>query len=173
MALTKRREKGIIMTTKTATKAAKTTARKTATTKYLPDTNARVRKAASKATSARPAAKKTAMNKDPMDRDFTYLQDKDPSDLHVTLAKLIEQRADIEITPKQVQAVLSMHPHFQRSKLNKARPGYVGLDEEIVTQRSVHMVQAHKDAAANIAARAAQKPARKAAAKKTTAKASR
>jgi hypothetical protein len=114
------------------------------------------------------AAKKTATKSDPMDKDFTYLADKDPSDLHVTLAKVIEQRTDIDITAKQVQAVLSIHPYFQRSKLNKARPGYVGLDVEIVHQRSVHMVAAHEDAAAVIAARSA-KATKKAPVRKTAA----
>lgn len=126
-------------------------------------------------TDARPVAKKATVTtkksttkSDPMDRDFTYLQDKGPSDLHVTLAKVITQRTDIEITAQQVQAVLGIHPHFQRSKLNKARPTYVALDPAIVNQRSVHMVQAHVDAAVEISQRA-KKTTRKRVAKKETA----
>lgn len=99
-------------------------------------------------------------------RDWTYIAEKDPSDLHVTLAKLIGQRADIEITAKQVQAVLSMHPHFQRSKHNKTRAGYVPLADEIVHQRSVHMVAAHKDAREEMDAKVST-PAKKTAAKRT------
>jgi hypothetical protein len=130
-----------------------------------------------------PAKKATkAEPKKPVDfesRDWTYLQDKDPSDLHVTFAKAISQRADVEISAQQVQAVLAMHASFQRSKLNKSRPTYVALDEVIVKQRSVHMTQAHLDAAAEMAARgpkptkkatAKKAPAKKAAAKKTTAR---
>lgn len=57
-------------------------------------------------------------------KDWTYLQEKEPSDLHEGLAEFILREAGIEIDSKQVQAVLSMHGTWQRSDENKARPGY-------------------------------------------------
>lgn len=155
---------------------AKRTAKKTASVpQHVKDQAAEVK--SMKAAGPAKTAKKTSEKREPLtfdSKDWTYLAEKDPSSLHVTLAKLIEQRADVEITPKQVQAVLAMHPLFQRSDHNKARPDYVGLAPEIVEQRSVHMVQAHKDAAEIMAAKVATAPAKKApakrAAKKTTAK---
>lgn len=117
---------------------------------------------------AKPAKAETKQAPEFEARDWTFLQEKDPSDLHVTFAQQITMRSDVEITAKQVQAVMAMHPSFQRSRTNKARPTYAALDPEIVEQRSVHMVLAHKDARDKIAARGDQP--KKAAAKKTVAK---
>lgn len=141
------------------------------TTGTKKDVEQATKPAATKPAPAKPPAKK-AEPTGPVpfeSRDWTFLQGKDPSDLHIVFAQQITMRSDVEITPKQVQAVMAMHPSFQRSKTNKARPTYSALDEAIVKQRSVHMVQAHKDAAEEIAARTA--PVKKVAAKRPTKKA--
>ena len=159
-----------------AAAAAKTPAKRTARKTAPP---AHVTKQAAEVKAMKPAAKKATATKkttvapagskkDPMDKDWTYLQEKEVSELHELLAKTITQRSDIEITAKQVQAVLAFHPHFQRSKINKSRSGYVGLNEVIVDQRSKHMVQAHKDARELMAQKVA--PVKKVAAKKAPAK---
>lgn len=114
------------------------------------------------------------------ERDWTYLDEKDPSEQHVILAKEINRRTNLEepIDPKHVQAVLAMFPHFQRSATNKARSGYVALNEAIVEKRSEHMKLAHREAREIMdglqvevdkkAAPAAKKTAAKAPAKKAT-----
>jgi hypothetical protein len=113
------------------------------------------------------------------ERDWSYLDEKDPSEQHVLFAKEINSRTeDIDISAKQVQAVLAMFPHFQRSATNKNRSQYRPLAEEIVHQRSVHMTLAHEEArrvldglaqeAAKKAAKKVAAPVKKAAAKKTS-----
>lgn len=156
--------------------AAKKTTTRRATKKAAP---AHVVKQAAEVKAMKPAAKKaTPAPKEKAPKNFDdidwvgRLEDKDPSDLHVTFAKLIQQRGDVEITAKQVQAVLTMHPYFQKSQHNKSRPTYHGLDEVIVDQRSKHMVQAHKDAAQildDLAAKANGAAVKKVAAKKAAA----
>lgn len=149
-----------------------------------------VKKAAAKAPAkkvAEAAKKAPAKSAEPKQaqtfeqRDWTYLDDKDPSEQHEILAKEINRRTnlatgcpdcetEVPISPKQVQAVLAMFPHFQRSETNKKRSGYHALAPEIVEQRSVHMVLAHKDARDKIAARNAAAPAKKAPAKRVAKK---
>lgn len=170
-------QEGKIMTTSTAKKAAvkKTTA--TATANIT---------AARKATAKKAPAKKAAAPVDKPkreqtfeERDWTYLDDKPPSEQHEILAREINRRTnlvdddgeDMPIDPKQVQAVLAMFPHFQRSETNKNRSGYHALAPEIVHQRSVHMTLAHKEAREimdGLQQEAAKKPTKKAVAKKTT-----
>jgi hypothetical protein len=161
---------------KTAAKrpARRTPAKKTTVPQHVKDQAAEVEAMVPAAPAKKTAKKAPAQDKKPVsfdDRDWTYINEKPTTSLHETLAKLIEQRADVEITPKQVQAVLAMHPHFQRSNHNKTRAGYVPLAGEIVEQRSIHMKLAHKDAAEAIAAKAPAKPVtKKVAAKKAPAK---
>jgi hypothetical protein len=112
------------------------------------------------------------------ERDWTYLDEKDPSEQHVLLAKEINRRTnETEINAKQVQAVLAMFPHFQRSATNKNRSQYRPLAAEIVTKRSEHMILAHSEArelmdglAEKAAKKTAKAPAKKVAAKKSPAK---
>jgi hypothetical protein len=145
--------------------------------------------AAKKTTAKKATAKKAPATPDKPkkeqtfeERDWTYLDDKDPSEQHVILAREINRRTNLldedgeemEISPKQVQAVLAMFPHFQRSETNKKRSGYKPLAEEIIHQRSVHMTLAHKEAREimdGLAATANAKPAKKTATKKVAAKA--
>lgn len=129
--------------------AKKATAKKTTAKKATPAKKATAKKAA--AVSDKPKKEQTFE-----ERDWTYLDDKAPSEQHELLAKEINKRTnsttecdcgeEVQISAKQVQAVLAMFPHFQRSETNKKRSGYRPLAEEIVHQRSVHMTQAHKDA---------------------------
>lgn len=131
---------------------------------------------AAKKTAAKRTTKKVAEPKPTAPKDFDSidwagrLEDKDPSELHEVFAKLIGQRADVEITAKQVQAVLTMHPYFQKSKHNKARSSYRPLAEPIVEQRSVHMKQAHVDARLIMDGLQAEAAAKKTTAKRATAK---
>lgn len=156
----------------------------------MTNTTTRTRKAATakKATPAKkaPAKKAAAPTEDKPksqqsfeERDWTYLEEKDPSEQHVILAKEINRRTNLDepIDAKHVQAVLAMFPHFQRSQTNKSRSGYVALNEAIVEKRSEHMKLAHQEAreimdglqveVAKKAAPAAKKTAAKAPAKKT------
>lgn len=151
----------------------KTTTKKTVAKKAVP---AHVRKQAAEM-EALEASGKPKKDQTFEERDWTYLDDKDPSEQHVLFTKEINRRVNLEepITPEQVQAVLAMFPHFQRSATNKARSGYRPLNGEIVHQRSVHMTLAHKEARENmdrLAAEANAKPVKKTAkapAKKATA----
>lgn len=152
---------------KAAAAAKKTTPAKKATTK----------KAAPAATD-KPKSEQTFE-----ERDWTYLDDKPPSEQHELFAKEINRRVnlvdgdgeDMPIDAKQVQAVLAMFPHFQRSATNKNRSQYRPLAEEIVHQRSIHMTQAHADAReimdglAQAANKATKKAPAKAPAKKVAA----
>jgi hypothetical protein len=132
------------------------------------------RKAVAKKTAAAPVGDKPKKEQTFEERDWTYLDDKPPSEQHEILAKEINRRTnlvdddgeDTPISPKQVQAVLAMFPHFQRSATNKARAGYHPLAAEIVEKRSEHMTLAHKEAR-EIMDGLAQEVAKKAPAKKT------
>lgn len=176
------------MTVATAKKTTtrKPAAKKAAAKKAVP---AHVRKQAKEVAEMVPAAPDKPKKEQTFEeRDWTYLDEKDPSEQHVILAKEINRRTNLEepIDPKHVQAVLAMFPHFQRSATNKARSGYVALDPTIVEKRSEHMIIAHaeareimdglqvevaKKAASATKKTAAKAPAKKAAvpAKKTTA----
>lgn len=55
---------------------------------------------------------------------FQYLADKPVSSLHEALAAYILETSGIEISEKQVQAVLSIHGTFQKSEANKNRAEY-------------------------------------------------
>lgn len=101
-------------------------------------------------------------------KDFTYLADKAPSELHEVLAAFASKESGVEITAKQVQVVLGIHPYFQKSKANKSRSEYKPLDETIVQKRSEHMTQAHVEAR-ELQAKA-KAAAEEAAAKKANAK---
>lgn len=142
---------------------AKRTAKKATTTNPLTSDLTAEDFGAKKAPVKKVAAKKATTSDKPKkeqtfeERDWSYLGDKEPSEQHVLLAKEINRRTEatadcgeceteVPISAKQVQAVLAMFPHFQRSATNKSRSGYVPLAAEIVHQRSVHMTQAHADA---------------------------
>lgn len=62
--------------------------------------------------------------KDPLDGDFTWLQNKPASDLHELHAALVTELTGIEVTAKQVQAMLHMHGKIQASEANRKRAGY-------------------------------------------------
>ena len=97
-------------------------------------------------------------------KDWTYLLDKDPSNLHETFASWISAELGVEFDSKHVQIVLAMHPTFQKGERNKSREDYRPLDGAIVHQRSVHMVQAHADAKREREEREAAEQAKKEAA---------
>lgn len=158
---------------------------KKATAKRAPAKKAVAKKAPAKKATA-PASDKPKSEQTFEERDWTYLDEKEPSEQHVLFAKEINRRTnlldedgeDMEISPKQVQAVLAMFPHFQRSDTNKKRSGYRPLAEEIVHQRSVHMTLAHEEArkimdglAATAKKTTAKAPAKKTAVAKAPAKA--
>lgn len=111
-------------------------------------------------------------------KDWTYLLEKDPSNLHGTFAQWISAELGIEVPAEHVQYVLAMHHTFQKGERNKSRDDYRPLDGSIVEQRSVHMVQAHEDArriraereAAQAAAKAKRAAARKGGKKATSKK---
>ena len=157
-----------------------TRTRKAATAKKAPAKKAapaHVRKQAAKVAEMVPAGPdKPKKEQSFEERDWTYLDEKDPSEQHVILAKEINKRTNLEdpIDPKHVQAVLAMFPHFQRSQTNKSRSGYVPLAAEIVEKRSEHMTLAHKEAREIMdglvqeSAKATKKTAAKAPAKKAT-----
>lgn len=174
--------------TRKAAAATKTaTANITAARKVLREATKKpaAKKVAAKKTAAAPATDKPKKEQTFEERDWTYLDDKPPSEQHEILAKEINRRTnlmdddgeDMPISPKQVQAVLAMFPHFQRSATNKARSGYHALAPEIVEKRSEHMTLAHQEAreildglqleaAAKLTKKApAKAPAKKAAAK--------
>lgn len=65
-----------------------------------------------------------AKAKDPLDGDFTWLQAKAPSELHELHAALVSELTGIEVSPKQVQAMLHMHGKIQASEANRKRAGY-------------------------------------------------
>lgn len=91
------------------------------------------------------ARKSTPKSAEPT-KDWTYLLEKDPSELHETFAQWISAELGVEFDAKNVQVVLAMHHTFQKGERNKSRETYRPLDGAIVEQRSVHMVQAHQDA---------------------------
>lgn len=175
MANTTARTRKAAAATKTAT-ANITAARKASAAKKAP----------AKKTAAAPATDKPKKEQTFEERDWTYLDDKPPSEQHEILAKEINRRTnlmdddgeDMPISPKQVQAVLAMFPHFQRSATNKARSGYHALAPEIVEKRSEHMTLAHQEAREILdglqleaAAKLTKKTPAKAPAKKAAAKA--
>lgn len=140
-----------------STTTRKTTARKAATTKTTPKASAAkkstTRKAAPKAkapakkAAPKPAEPKVRKSDLPEDqRDWTYLAEKEPTDLHYDMAAWIQEVTGIEMDVKSVQAVAVLRMVYQRSDRNKARSTYRPLDETVVAQRSTHMIQAHQDA---------------------------
>jgi len=86
-------------------------------------------------------------------KDYTYLADKAPSDLHEALAAFIIDKTGVELTAKQAQVVWLMGSKFQASQKNKERENYRGLDEVTCEKRSIHMVQAGKESREIIAER--------------------
>jgi len=167
----------------TTTRTRKAAASKTTPVKKAPAKKAapaHVQKQAKEVASMVPAGPDKPKSEQTFEeRDWTYLDEKDPSEQHVLLAKEINRRTEeIGINAKQVQAVLAMFPHFQRSATNKNRSQYRPLAAEIVEKRSEHMTLAHKEAreildglqseVAKKTAPAAKKTAAKAPAKKAT-----
>lgn len=107
------------------------------------------------------------------ERDWTYLAEKDPTDLHVDMAAWLEEVAGIKADLKTVQAVCVLRMVYQRSDRNKARGSYRALPAEVIKARSVHMGQAAAEAKAQIEAakpKANPAPARKATTTKATAR---
>lgn len=148
------------MSTKTTTKPDTTTVtvRKVGTPKETAVATttkapARRRKAAPKAAPAKakatpkasaPKVKKSDLN--PWDRDWSYLAEKDPTDLHADMAKFLTELTGVEMDLKTVQIVSVMRHVYQASPANKQRAEYRGLDETTVSKRSEHMIQAHLEA---------------------------
>lgn len=61
---------------------------------------------------------------DPLDADFTWYQEKAPSELHELHAALVSELTGVEVTAKQVQVILGMHGKIQASENNRKRAGY-------------------------------------------------
>jgi hypothetical protein len=80
----------------------------------------------------KPAVKDTTPAKAEESKDWTYLVDKEPSELHNALAEYISEESGLEVDPKAVQAVLAMHGSFQRSERNKARAEYRPRTQEAI-----------------------------------------
>lgn len=93
---------------------------------------------------AEPKVKKSDLPED--QRDWTYLAEKDPTDLHEDLAAWIEEITGIEADLKTVQAVCVLRMVYQRSDRNKKRSTYRALDEATVAKRSEHMIAAAAEA---------------------------
>lgn len=93
-------------------------------------------------TSTKSATPAKAEIADPiMDKDWTYLQSKAPSELHNGLAQFITDQAGIDIDPKQVQALLAMHGAWQKSGLNKSRPDYRPRTQESIAKGGATMAE--------------------------------
>lgn len=105
---------------------------------------------------------------------FHYLAEKPVSDLHETLSTYIQEVSGIELSPKQVQAVLSIHGTYQKSEANKNRAGYKARTAESIrnggatTAERFQQIVAAEQASAKEAAKA---EAAKEAAKTETAEA--
>lgn len=159
------------MTVATAKKTTARRTRKPAAAKKTAPAKRTAKKTAAKGDLAEQGGGKLKKEQTFEERDWTYLDEKDPSEQHALLAKEINRRTnEIDINAKQVQAVLAMFPHFQRSATNKNRPSYHGLNVAIVEKRSEHMKLAHEEARQimdGLAQEAAAKPTKKATAKKT------
>lgn len=112
-------------------------------------------------------------------RDWTYLAEKEPTDLHEDMAAWILEVTGYEpestedfLKAVQMTAVLRMP--YQRSDRNKNRATYRALPAEIVKARSAHMEAAAAEAKAEIEQRkAAADAAKKAAAAKRKASAAK
>lgn len=76
-----------------------------------------------------------------------YLQTKAPSELHVDLAAYIEEQTGLVVSPKAVQAVLGLHPEYQRSDRNKARQAYRPRIKDAAPVATPQPVQAQPKAA--------------------------
>lgn len=142
------------MSTTATTKSARKASTRTRTPKSfdnVPETDAPASKPtrSKKATAAPKAKAEPRVKKSDIpeeDRDWTYLAEKDPTDLHVDFAAWLEDKTGLEVDLKTVQAVCVLRMVYQRSESNKKRSTYRGLDETVVDQRSVHMIKAHQDA---------------------------
>ncbi len=122
-----------------------------------------------------PKVKKSDLPED--QRDWTYLADKEPTDLHEDMADWIAEVTGLEVEDREafikaVQLTAVLRHVYQRSDRNKARGAYKPLAEEVVAQRSSHMIQAHQDAKKEIEERQARDEA-KAKARKEAAAAKR
>ncbi len=150
-----------------------TTTRKTAPKATPAKATGTRRKAAKKAPAAPVEAPRVKKSDIPeADRDWTYLAEKAPTDLHEDFAVWLQEEIGMDIDLKTVQAVCVLRMVYQRSDRNKARGAYRPLDETVVGQRSAHMIAAHADAKAirdEQAAAADAKKAKAAAARKARA----
>lgn len=63
---------------------------------------------------------------DPSGKDWTYLQTKAPSSVHELHAATITRLSGVEVSAKQVQAMLAMHRYIQKSEANRKRPEFHG-----------------------------------------------
>ena len=74
-------------------------------------------------------------------KDWSYLQGKATSSNHEMEAAAISQLSGVEISAKQVQALLSMHRFFQASEANRARPEFHGRTWESVVRGSATLAE--------------------------------
>ncbi|UVK63840.1 hypothetical protein SEA_LILYPAD_36 [Gordonia phage LilyPad] len=59
-------------------------------------------------------------------KDWTYIQDKEPLETHHLFAQMVTRLSGVEISAKQVQALLLMHRWMQASDLNRERDTFRG-----------------------------------------------
>lgn len=132
---------------------------------------------------------------DQVEKDWSYLADKEPASNHELQARLITELSGVEISPKQCMALLAMHRWIQKTEANQKREGFHGrtvesvlkgsetlaervaprLGEDLVTHRVpvtfvANVEEAHAEAIAVEAKPTPAKPARKAAPRKAPAK---
>lgn len=70
------------------------------------------------------------------DKDWKYLQTKQPDSNHVLQAQVISELAGVEITPQQCMAFLAMHRFIQKSQANQDRENFRGRTWESVLKGS-------------------------------------
>lgn len=75
------------------------------------------------------------------DKDWSYLADKDPSEVNTLMAKMATRLSGVEISPKQVQVLLAMHRWMQASDLNREREGFRGRTWEEVRKGNVTLLE--------------------------------
>lgn len=75
------------------------------------------------------------------DKDWTYLQGKQPDSNHELQAEIISKLAGVEITPQQCMAFLAMHRFIQKSQANQDRANFRGRTWESVLRGNATLAE--------------------------------
>lgn len=78
---------------------------------------------------------------DQVQKDWTYLAEKEPSSNHVLQARMITELSGVEISPKQCMALLAMHRWIQKSEANQQREGFHGRTVDSVLRGSATLAE--------------------------------